>query len=270
MTARKQALVTGASHGIGQAIAEALGKNGYDVGVNYCGNAQGAQETCRRIEQAGGRAVPLQADVGDYAQLCGLFEAYDAAFPSLDVMVNNAGVSEFHPLLEVTEEQWERITRIDWKAAYFGTQLAARRMKERGGVILNMASNHVDGCFPEASIYAPSKAAVAKFCENAAMELAPYGIRVLALAPGYTDVWAPDNPIQQVRGRIPLQRFARPEEIADIAVFLASEHCAYMTGTRVTIDGGALLPVVPENTLNGGSLLPLKIHGNAKKGEKHA
>ena len=88
------------------------------------------------------------------------------------------------------------------------------------------------------------------------MELAPHGIRVLALAPGYTNVWAADNPIQQVRGRIPLQRFATPEEIADILVFLASEKCAYMTGTRVTVDGGALLPVVPENTMNGGALLP--------------
>ena len=98
------------------------------------------------------------------------------------------------------------------------------------------------------------------FCRNAAMELAPYNIRVLALAPGYTDVWDADNPIQQVRERIPLRRFATPEEVADILVFLASDKCAYMTGTRITVDGGALLPVVPENTFNGGTLLPLTIH----------
>ena len=259
---RKTALVTGASHGIGQAIAIALAKNGYDVGVNYCNNAAGAEETCRLAREAGAKAVALRADVSDYASLCGLFKEFYAAFGTIDLMVNNAGVSEFHPLLEVTEAQWERITRTDWKAAFFGTQMAARNMaaNKKPGVIINIASNHVDGCFPDANIYAPSKAAVDTFCRNAAMELAPYNIRVLALAPGYTDVWGADNPIQQVRERIPLRRFATPEEVADILVFLASDKCAYMTGTRITVDGGALLPVVPENTFNGGTLLPLTIH----------
>ena len=259
---RKTALVTGASHGIGQAIAITLANNGYDVGVNYCNNADGAEETCRLARQAGAKAVALRADVGDYQALCGLFDAFFAKFGAIDLMVNNAGVSEFHPLLEVTEEQWERVTRIDWKAAYFGTQLAARNMAANGtaGVIVNIVSNHVDGCFPDANIYAPSKAAVDTFCRNAAMELAPYHIRVLALAPGYTDVWAPDNPIQAVRERIPLGRFATPQEVANILLFLASDQCSYMTGTRVTVDGGALLPVVPENTMTGGALLPLVIH----------
>ena len=259
---RKKALITGASHGIGKAIAIALAQNGYDVGVNYCNNRTGAEDTCRLAREAGAQALAFRADVGDYQALRGLFDAYFDAFGSIDLMVNNAGVSEFHPLLEVTEEQWERITRTDWKAAYFGTQFAARRMVEQGtaGVIINIASNHVDGCFPEANIYAPSKAAVDTFCRNAAMELAPHKIRVLALAPGYTNVWEPDNPINQVKERIPLQRFATPQEVANILVFIASDACSYMTGTRITVDGGALLPVVPENTFNGGALLPLKIH----------
>lgn len=259
---RKTALVTGASHGIGQAIAVTLANHGYDVGVNYCNNSEGANETCRLARHAGARAVPLKADVGDHQALCGLFDAFFAEFGTIDLMVNNAGVSEFHPLLEVTEEQWDRITRIDWKAAYFGTQLAARNMvaNQKPGVIINIVSNHVDGCFPDANIYAPSKAAVDTFCRNAAMELAPHRIRVLALAPGYTNVWADDNPIQAVRERIPLGRFATPQEVAGILLFLASDQCAYMTGTRITVDGGALLPVVPENTLTGGALLPLVIH----------
>lgn len=259
---QKTALVTGASHGIGQAIAITLANNGYDVGVNYCNNAAGAEETCRLARQAGAKAAALRADVGDYQALCRLFDDFAAQFGAIDLMVNNAGVSEFHPLLEVTEEQWERVTRIDWKAAFFGTQMAARSMvaHKKAGVIINIVSNHVDGCFPDANIYAPSKAAVDTFCRNAAMELAPHGIRVLALAPGYTDVWEPDNPIQAVRERIPLGRFATPQEVANILLFLASDQCAYMTGTRVTVDGGALLPVVPENTFNGGSLLPLTIH----------
>lgn len=259
---RKTALVTGASHGIGKAIALALAKAGYDIAVNYCNNRAGAEDTCAQARQAGARAIALQADVGDYSALTGLFQAFEAEYGAMDLMVNNAGVSEFHPLLEVTEQEWERVTRTDWKAAYFGTQMAARNMvaHQKKGVIVNITSNHIDGCFPDANIYAPSKAAVDTFCRNAAMELAPHGIRVVSLAPGYTNVWADDNPIQQVRDRIPLGRFATPEEIAQILVFLASDQCAYLTGTRVTVDGGALLPVVPENTFNGGSLLPLTIH----------
>lgn len=265
---RKTALITGASHGIGKAVAVALAKAGYDVAVNYCNNRAGAEDTCAQARRAGARAVALRADVSDYGALCGLFDAFEKEYGAMDLMVNNAGVSEFHPLLEVTEDEWERVTRTDWKAAYFGTQMAARNMvaHQRRGVIVNITSNHIDGCFPDANIYAPSKAAVNTFCRNAAMELAPHGIRVLSLAPGYTDVWDKDNPIQQVSKRIPLGRFARPEEIAEILVFLASDRCAYMTGTRITVDGGALLPVVPENSLNGGSLLPLTIH---EKEESH-
>jgi len=257
---KKTAIVTGASHGIGKAIAIALGNGGYNVGVNYFHNEGGAEDTCASIKKAGGKAYLLKADVGDYAALKGMFETFFSLEPILNLMVNNAGVSEFHPILEVTEAQWTRITNTDWKATYFGTQFAARNMKEHKtrGVIINMASNHVDGCFPEANIYAPSKGAVDIFTKNAAMELAPLGIRVVAIAPGYTDVWGPDNPIQQVRSRIPLGRFARPEEIAEIVRFVASEKCDYMTGTRITVDGGALLPVVPENSFEGGTLLPKK------------
>lgn len=253
----KKALVTGSSHGIGKAIAIALGRNGYDVGINYCGNREGAEDTRRIITENGGRAEIFHADVGNYESLSRLFQDFIEVFGTIDLLVNNAGVSEFHPILETTEAQWDRITRIDWKATYFGTQFAAREMVRacHGGVIINMASNHVDGCFPEANVYAPSKAAVDTFTKNAAMELAPNGIRVVALAPGYTNVWSDDNPIQSVRSRIPLKRFATPEEIADICVFLASDKCAYMTGTRVTVDGGALLPVVPENAMETGSVL---------------
>lgn len=252
---RKKALVTGASHGIGQAIAIALGEAGYDVAVNYCKNEAGAAETIARIQKAGGRAISLQANVGDYAELCRMFEQYEEAFGTIDLMVNNAGVSEFYPLLEITEKQWEKINSIDWKGTFFGTQMAARIMAKHQtqGVIINMSSNHVDGCWPKANTYAPVKAAVARFSKSAAYELAPYKIRVLALAPGYTNVWPKDHPVQEVEPRMLLGRFARPEEIANILVFLASDACSYMTGTTVTVDGGALLPVFVENDFNGGS-----------------
>ena len=111
-----------------------------------------------------------------------------------------------------------------------------------------MSSNHVDGCWPGATIYGPAKAALTKFGKNASMELAEYGIRIITVAPGYTDVgWDPETGIYDVMERIPLGRFAKPEEIAAIIAFLASPACSYMTGNCVTIDGGAVLPVLTEN-----------------------
>ena len=165
-------------------------------------------------------------------------------------MINNAGISKFYPFLEVTEEEWKEITFTDWKGAYFGTQFAARNMiaNHKEGVIINISSNHVDGCWPDANIYGPTKAALTKFGKSAAMELAPYHIRVITVAPGYTDVdWPKDHPVQLAKQHIPLKRFAEPSEIAEIIVFLASDKCRYMTGNCVTIDGGALLPILPEN-----------------------
>lgn len=252
---RKKALVTGSSHGIGQAIAIALAKAGYDVAINYHKNEAGAKETARYVQEAGGQALLLKADVGSYEELCQMFELYEKEFTSIDLMVNNAGVSEFYPLLEITEKQWEKINFIDWKGTFFGSQMAARLMvkNKTHGVIINMSSNHVDGCWPKANTYAPVKAAVARFSKSAAYELAPYGIRVLALAPGYTNVWSDDHPVHEVKSRMLLGRFATPEEIANILVFLASDACSYVTGTTITADGGALLPVFVENDFNGGS-----------------
>jgi NAD(P)-dependent dehydrogenase (short-subunit alcohol dehydrogenase family) len=251
---QKNALVTGAGRGIGRAIALELGQNGYAVGVNYLHSKAGAQAVCDEIIAHGGKAMPLQADVGNCAQLSAMFEEYFTAFGPIDLMVNNAGLSKFYPFLEVTEEQWQELTFSDWKGAFFGTQYAARNMVEHNkqGVIINISSNHVDGCWPQANIYGPTKAALTKFGKSAAMELAPYGIRVITVAPGYTDVnWPKDHPVQLAKPRIPLQRFAEPEEIAKIVAFLATDACSYMTGNCVTIDGGALLPILPENDYYG-------------------
>ena len=248
--ARKNALVTGAGRGIGRAIAYALSKNGYAVGANYLHSRDQAVAVCDTINRQGGTAVPIQADVGDCQQLQNAFSEFFAQIGPIDLMVNNAGVSKFYPLLEVTEAQWQEITYSDWKGAFFGTQYAARNMVEnkKKGLIINISSNHVDGCWPQANIYGPTKAALTKFGKNAAMELAPYGIRVITIAPGYTDVeWPKNHPVQLAKPRIPLKRFAEPEEIAQIVAFTASEACSYMTGNCITIDGGALLPILPEN-----------------------
>ena len=252
---RRNALVTGAGRGIGRAIALELGRIGYAVGVNYFSSEKDALEVCEVINNNGGRAIPLKADVGSCQQLHNMFEEFFDRIGPIDLMVNNAGRSKLYPFLEVTEKQWMERTSIDWKGSFFGTQYAARNMvaNKKKGVIINISSNHVDGCWPDASVYGPTKAALTKFGKNAAMELAPYGIRVITIAPGYTDVgWAEDHPIHLAKDKIPLKRFAEPAEMAKIIAFLASDECAYMTGNCITVDGGALLPILPENDYYGG------------------
>ena len=250
---RKKALVTGASKGIGRAVALALAHRGYDVGVNYNSHAEFAGEVAEEIRKLGGKALILKADVGKKAEIDTMFDRFLDEFGGIDLLINNAGVSLFAPFLQVSEELWDTVTSIDWKGTYFCAQRTAKEMVKRGkkGVILNLSSNQKDGCWPTASVYGPSKAAIAKFTKNAAFELARYGIRVLAIAPGYTDVgWPEDNPIQDAKERIPLKRFATPEEIANVICRLASDEFAYMTGSCLDIDGGALLPVVTENDLD--------------------
>ena len=141
----------------------------------------------------GGRAEVCQADVGDVAAIERMFVQFTEDFSTIDCLVNNAGVSMFAPILEASEEMWNTINNIDWKGTYFCTQHAARLMvsQKKSGVISNISSNQKESCWPTASVYGPVKAAIAKFSEHAAIELARYGIRVLSIAPGYTDLGCP-------------------------------------------------------------------------------
>lgn len=249
----KTALVTGASKGIGRAIALELAEGGYDLGINYLRHEKEAREVAASIRESGRQALVVRADVGKKVEIDGMFDRFLDKFGHIDLLVNNAGVSMFMPFLDATEEFWDTVTDIDWKGTYFCAQRAARDMVKsgRGGVILNMSSNQKDGCWPTASVYGPTKMAVAKFTRNAAFELARYGIRVIAIAPGYTDVgWPEDDPIQAAKKEIPLKRFASPAEIARVVRRLVSDEFSYMTGSCLNIDGGALLPVVTENDLD--------------------
>ena len=176
----------GASRGIGKAAALRLAEVGYDLGINYRQNRKGAEQVARAVRKSERRALVLQADVSKKAQIDSMFDSFFAEFGHIDLLVNNAGVSMFSPFLQVSEQLWDTVTEVDWKGTYFCAQRAARDMAEsgRGGVIINMSSNQKDGCWPTASVYGPTKAAVAKFTRHAAFELARYGIRVIALAPG--------------------------------------------------------------------------------------
>ncbi len=250
---RKKALITGSGRGIGRATAVELARRGYDIGINYSKSETAAFEVKALVEAEGADAVVIKADVGKLSEINRMFDTFIERFGTIDLLINNAGVSLFKPFIHVDEKMWDEITDIDWKGTYFCAQRAAQLMikNETRGVILNMSSNQKDGCWPTSSVYGRTKAAVTKFTKHIAMELAPYGIRALAIAPGYTDVgWPKDNPVHEAADKIPLRRFAEPAEIAHVIAALVSDDFAYMTGSCLDIDGGALLPIITENDLN--------------------
>lgn len=247
---KKVALVTGAAIGIGRAVAHELAKTGFDVVVNYNAHEQEARTLCAEIENTGRKAYPVHADLTRMEDLRAMFAFIDERGLQLDVLVNNAGVSESMPFLDVTEEHFNRITAVDWRGVFFCAQLAARRMIAAGkpGVIVNISSNHVEGCWPNSTVYAGAKSAVSKFTKNAAMELARTGIRVVAVEPGYTAVERlSTDEFDRAKEKLPLGRFATAEEIAHAVLYVISDKAAYMTGNILRIDGAATLPVVAEN-----------------------
>lgn len=247
---RKAALITGAAKGIGRQIAYCMAEAGYDIVVNYRSDRNAAEKLCKEAEELGVRAVPVYADLSKTEDIRSMYEEAFRVFPVIDVVVNNAGISSEVYFLDATEEMFDQMTDIDWKGVYFSSQIAAKRMIEKKikGVIINLSSNQIEGCWPRATIYGPTKAAVSKFTKNAAMELSLYGIRMVAIAPGYTDVgWEPGDIRLKAAERLPMRRFATTTEVAKGVVYLASEEAAYITGTTLVMDGGATLPVVAAN-----------------------
>lgn len=249
---KKTALVTGADRGIGRQIALTLAENEYDVGINYLNLPEEAQLVAEQIRKRGGRAACIRADIRHVHEINQLFERFIAEFGHIDLLVNNAGVTKFTPLLETSEEMWDEIVLTDFKGSYFCTQRAARRMAETQtqGVIINITSVHQQLNFPYASVYGPAKAALDKFTQHAALELAQYGIRVNAIAPGpiKNDAESVFSARQQMFiSRTPLKRMGMTSEIADAVLFLASDKARFITGTSLIVDGGARLPALLDN-----------------------
>ena len=251
---RPIAFITGASQGIGAGIAGEMSKAGYDIAINYNSSMEKAMNVKEMVEANGAKAAVIQGDISSLTDIDRMFEEFFAVFDHVDVMVNNAGISRFVPFLESTPEMFEEITNTDWRGPYFCAQKAARNMVEMGikGTIINITSNHQYGCWPQASVYGPVKAALNKFTRNAALELAPHGIRVVSIAPGYTrnKDGRPGVPdwTDKYTARLPLGRVCEPWEVGRACVFVASEAAGYITGTCLDMDGGALLPVLPDNT----------------------
>jgi len=240
----KVAIVTGAGSGIGSAIAQLFAANGAAVAINFLGHADGAQKLAETIEAAGGRAAALEADVSDAAAVESLVATTVERFGTLDVLVNNAGIEQSQPFLEIDEAQWDRTLAVDLKGPFLCMQAAARRMQNTGGSIVNISSIHEDVPFPGFTPYAAAKGGLRMLMRNASLELAVYGIRVNNIAPGAISTpinaatLADPEKKERLREIVPLQRMGSAEEVAQVALFLASDESSYVTGSTFLVDGG--------------------------------
>lgn len=243
------ALVTGASTGIGRWAAVALAECGAAVAVNYNKNQAGAEETKKMIEELGGRAVIIHADVSTKAGAQGLADAARAALGPIDILVNNAGdLIGRCSLLEFSEELWDRVMNLNFKSVLFCSQTVMQEMMDRrSGAIINVGSiagHHGGG--PGAGVYAAAKAGVMCLTKGLAKELAPYGIRVNAVAPGVIDTpfherMSTPELMKQFVASIPLGRVGTSEECGRVIAFLASNAASYIHGEMIEINGGQLM-----------------------------
>lgn len=250
----KRALVTGAGRGIGQAIALAFAREGASVAVADI-DPRTAQATAKRIGRPP-KAIALTMDVADAGSVSAGFAAIDSLWGRIDIAVTNAAIEPTGPFLELSEDTWDRIIDVNLKGTFLVAQAAARRMAHRRrGIIITLSSINAEVARGESAAYAATKGGVRQLTKAMAIALAPYGIRVNAIGPGTVvtgltrHLLANPKWRQAVYMRTPMQRVAQPNEIAEVAVFLASEASSYMTGGTVYVDGGRL-------ALNG--LMPLR------------
>lgn len=243
---QKVAVVTGADSGIGRAIAIQFASEGATVVVNYAHAKDKAEEVLQTIQQKQGKALVIQADVSQYQQAMGLIQQATEHFNRLDIMVNNAGMEIHSPFLDVSEEQFDRVLSVDLKGAFFCAQAAAREMVKRktAGRIINISSVHEDLPMPQNAPYCCAKGGMRMLTRTICLELAPNNITVNNIAPGAVhtpidaDVEADPEKMAALLKEIPLHRMAQPEEIAKLALYLASDAAAYITGSTYIIDGG--------------------------------
>jgi len=237
------ALVTGASRGIGKEIALELARNGCRVAVNYFNDPQPTVEaTMAEIRALQPDALSIEADVRSSSQVAAMFGKAIAAFGRLDLLVNNAGVQTWKPLLEVTEEEWDLVVDTNLKGCFLCTQQAARYMKDHGGgAIVNLGSGCNKLAFPALVAYTASKGGIEMFTKEAAVELGAYGIRVNCIAPGSIESERTRQEDPDYAGTwsklTPLGRVGTAADIAPVVVFLASKGASFISGQTIWIDG---------------------------------
>jgi NAD(P)-dependent dehydrogenase (short-subunit alcohol dehydrogenase family) len=238
----KAALVTGASKGVGKGIALELARAGYAVAANYLRDRAGAEDTVRQILELGRAAIAVPGDVSQCDQVDAMFDRVLESFGHVDVLVNNAGIQTWQPLLELAEADWERVLATNLKGCFLCTRRAARHMKERGGAIINIGSGCNKWPYPNLVDYTASKGGIEMLTKVAAVELGRYRIRVNCVAPGSIE-------IERTRGEredyartwaklTPLGRIGTPSDVGKAVVFLAGEAADFITGQTLWVDGG--------------------------------
>jgi 3-oxoacyl-[acyl-carrier protein] reductase len=238
----RTAIVTGASKGIGAALARRLGADGFQTVVNYSSSADEAQEVVAAIEAAGGRAKAIHADVSDPLGMRTLFDQTEAEFGPIDVLVNNAGILKNAPLAEVTDEDYQRQIAVNLTGAFNGMREGAKRVRD-GGRIINLSTSIIGTYLPTYGVYAASKAAVEAMTHVLAKELGVRRVTVNAVAPGpvATELFLTGKSkelIQRLTNDIPLGRLGEPDDIARVVSFLASPESGWVNGQVIKANGG--------------------------------
>jgi glucose 1-dehydrogenase len=242
----KVAIVTGSATGIGMACAQAMAREGACVTIDFVGNSASAQDVVDAIKQAGGRAMAVEADVSKQDQVQNLVDETVREFGRLDIMHNNAGWEKKFPFLDTPFDVYQQVIDINLTGTFLGSQIAARQMVKQGGGgrIINTSSVHEDITMPTNAPYCAAKGGMRMLMRTIAVELAPHKITVNNIAPGAiftpidADVQANPELEAELMAEIPLRRWGQPEEVANLAVFLASDEASYITGATYFIDGG--------------------------------
>lgn len=244
----KVAIVTGGNSGIGKAIVLELARQGASVVIDYVTHPEATEELETQIRALDDKVLGVKADVSQMAELQNLFTTAIKEFGRVDIMVNNAGVETRTSILDTTEAQYDRVLAINLKSAFFGTQLAAQQMIKQGGGgrVINITSVHEDWPMPGNTAYCLSKGGMRMLTRTAGVELAPHNILVVGVGPGA--VATPINSgtmndpalLKKLDSAIPLGRMAKPEEIASLVAFLASDAASYITATTIFADGGIM------------------------------